>query len=123
MSLPIPADELRMLLKCSDGPGLRRLAVHLGLIGVAAAGVWHAMALLGLFEILLLAPLHEATHGPPFRSRWAARLVGAIAAHRKDQPPFHNMLATLDWFGWSEFGEFLGLGRDRVAWYCAPDTS
>jgi fatty acid desaturase len=96
MSLPIPADELRTLLQRSDGPGMRRLAVHLGLIGAAAAGVyaargtygvWPAMALLGLFEVLLFAPHHEATHDTPFRSRWPTRWVGAIAGFLLILPP------------------------------------
>ncbi len=96
MSVPIPAHELRALLRRADGPGLRRLAVHLGLIGGAAVGVltargtpwlWPAMTLLGLFEILLFAPHHEATHATPFRSTWPTRFVGLVAGFVLVLPP------------------------------------
>ena len=96
MSIPVPPDELRTLLRRSDGPGLRRLAVHLGLIGAAAVGVlaargtpwlWPAMALLGLFEVLLFAPHHEATHATPFRSRWPTQVVGIVAGFVLVLPP------------------------------------
>lgn len=45
------------------------------------------MALLGLFEVMLFAPLHETTHGTPFRSRWPARLVGTLAGFLLVLPP------------------------------------
>ena len=96
MSLPIPADQQRALLRKSDGPGLRRLVVHFGLISMAAALVlgtrgtlwlWPAMALLGLFEVTLFAPHHEATHETPFRSRWPGQLVGLVAGIVLVLPP------------------------------------
>lgn len=96
MTVPVPPDELRALMRRSDGPGLRRLAVHLGLIVGAAVGVlaargtrwlWPAMALLGLFEILLFAPHHEVTHATPFRSKWPNRIVGVVAGFLLVLPP------------------------------------
>ena len=42
--------------------------------------------------------------------------------HRKDNPPFHEVLAALDGFGRGEIGALLGLDRDRVALHGAPDT-
>ncbi len=96
MTLPIPRDELRALCARSDGPGLCRLAVHFGLIAAAAAAalaarrtlwVWPAMAVLGLLEVTLFAPHHEATHATPFRSRWPTRLVGLVAGFLLLLPP------------------------------------
>jgi len=96
MMLPIPTDELRAISRRSNGPGLRRLAVHLGSIAAAAAAVlaaratlwiWPAMVALGLLEVTLFAPHHEATHETPFRSRWPMRLVGLVAGFLLLLPP------------------------------------
>ncbi len=96
MSIPIPADDLRALLRRTNGHGVRRLAVHFGLVVAAALGVlavrgtlwiWPAMALLGLLEALLFAPHHEATHATPFLSPWPTRLVGFVAGFLLVLPP------------------------------------
>ncbi len=69
--------ELKSLSARSDGHGAMRLAVHLLLIGaagylVARAGPWTlvpAMALLGILQAALFAPIHETMHMTAFRSR------------------------------------------------------
>lgn len=96
MDSPLPTHVLRPLLVLSDAPGLRRLAVHglllaFGVILVLATrgGGWvvPAMALLGVVEVALFAPLHETTHRTPFRSRALTRGVALFAGFVLILPP------------------------------------
>jgi fatty acid desaturase len=80
--------ELRALSGRSDTEGVRRTAVHVGLlIGtgwlVAISGpvtLLPAMLALGLVQVALFAPAHEATHQTAFASRRANLIVGWLAA-------------------------------------------
>ena len=83
----LPAETRRALCAQSDGPGLLRLAVHLGLIGgvgwAIAAGVpgWPLlMVIQGILLVFLFTCLHEVIHLTAFRTdalnRWAAHICG-----------------------------------------------
>lgn len=96
MALPIPPHLLKELSARSDARGLAQLGAHLTAIAAAMALVlaaqgmawlWPAMALLGLFEVALFAPLHETTHRTPFRSPALNRAVGWLAGFVLVLPP------------------------------------
>ncbi len=85
----LPADLRERMTERSDGPGLRHLAGHLGLIlglgALIAAGVpgwWILLPLQGVLIIFLFTLEHEATHRTPFRTvwlnDWAGRLAGFL---------------------------------------------
>ena len=96
MALPLPPGTLRDLQARSDRAGLLHLGAHL--LCIAAAGVLvlalrgsflvlPAMAVLGVLEVALFAPLHETTHRTPFRSLWLNRLTGWVAGFLLLLPP------------------------------------
>ena len=80
--------ELRALSGRSNAAGARRAAVHVALLGmtgwlVAIAGPWTvvpAVLALGLVQVALFAPAHEATHQTAFASRRANAVLGWLAA-------------------------------------------
>jgi fatty acid desaturase len=80
--------ELRSLSGRSDAAGIRRTAIHVALLGltgwlVAISGPWTAVPAilaLGLVQVALFAPAHEATHQTAFASRRANAVVGWLAA-------------------------------------------
>ena len=80
--------ELRALSARSNAEGARRLAIHVVLLAgtgwlVAISGpltVLPAMLALGLAQVALFAPAHEATHQTAFASRRANLVVGWLAA-------------------------------------------
>ncbi|MEL7471076.1 MAG: fatty acid desaturase, partial [Pseudomonadota bacterium] len=85
----LDADERRRLCKQSDGPGLIRIATHLGsiiLIGVyIAAGLsfwWLAMLPQGILIVFLFTALHECIHRTAFETDWIndrfADLLGGL---------------------------------------------
>jgi fatty acid desaturase len=81
-------DDLRQLQARSDVRGTTRLALHLACL--IAAGWWVALAsgwmilpavfVLGLVQVALFAPAHEAMHQTAFASRRANAIVGWLAA-------------------------------------------
>lgn len=96
MALPVPPHVLKELSARSDARGLVHLLGHLTAIGAAmtlvlaargTAPVWPAMAVLGVLEVALFAPLHETTHRTPFRSLWLNRVVGWLAGFVLLLPP------------------------------------
>lgn len=80
--------EVRSLSTRSDWRGAAQLSFHLAMIAgagglVAAAGPWTllpAIALLGLAQAALFAPVHETMHLTAFASRRANAIVGWLAA-------------------------------------------
>lgn len=75
----VPADVLRELFAKSDGPALRRLALHFGalvctgaLISLARSSPWvlPAMLLHGIFVVFLFNVHHECIHQSCFRTPW-----------------------------------------------------
>ncbi len=79
--------ELKALMRRSDGPALRRLAVWLlalcctgSLIWLAMGTwlVWPAMFLHGILMVHHFALQHECVHYTPFRTRWLNDLAGNI---------------------------------------------
>jgi len=82
------AADLRALSGRSNVKGAQRLAIHVAVI--AAGGVLVAIAspatlvpamfVLGLAQVALFAPAHEATHQTAFASRRANLVVGWLAA-------------------------------------------
>lgn len=88
-------DVLRALSERRDGPGLRRIAAHLGLLVATGAAIltapgwwWLAAALVhGLVMTFLFAPLHESVHRTAFKSGWLNRAVGDLAGFLMVLPP------------------------------------
>ena len=84
----LSAAELRALSGRSNAAGARRLAVHVSLLAatgwlVAISGpatLLPAILALGLVQVALFAPAHEATHQTAFASRRANAAVGWLAA-------------------------------------------
>lgn len=81
----LPRDLLATLTQKSNGPGLRRLAGHVGLIGLfgtwIAQGWWlWPLALLaqGIALCFLFTLEHETTHKTPFKSLWLNQWVGRL---------------------------------------------
>lgn len=81
----VPPDLRERMVERSDGPGLRHLAGHLGLIfgvgALIAAGVpgwWLLLPLQGMLVIFLFTLEHEATHRTPFRTVWLNDWVGRL---------------------------------------------
>lgn len=80
--------ELKSLSGRSDLRGAARLAVHVTFILaagtlVALSNAWTvlpAMALLGVLQAALFAPIHETMHQTAFRSRRANTVAGWLAA-------------------------------------------
>jgi fatty acid desaturase len=93
---PVSTEALKALTGRSDQRGLVHLGGHLAAIAlticlvIAARHGWAllpAMALLGVLEVALFAPLHESTHRTPFRSLWINRVTGWIAGFVLILPP------------------------------------
>jgi fatty acid desaturase len=84
----LTAAELRLLSGRSNAAGARRLAVHAALLAgsgwlVAISGpvtLIPAILALGLVQVALFAPAHEATHKTAFASHRANMIVGWLAA-------------------------------------------
>ena len=85
----LPADVKTDLTVTGNGPGLRRLAAHGGLIVLAgaliAAGVpgwWLLLPVQGVLIAFLFAAEHECTHRTPFASArlndWVGRMAGVM---------------------------------------------
>ena len=81
----VPADLRERMVERSDGPGLRHLAGHLGLVllvgALIAAGVpgwWVLLPVQGVLVIFLFTLEHEATHRTPFRTIWLNDWVGRV---------------------------------------------
>ena len=80
--------ELRTLQGRSDLKGWERLGIHAGLLTaagwlVAVSSGWMVLPAvfeLGLVQVALFAPAHEATHQTAFASRRANLVVGWLAA-------------------------------------------
>ncbi len=77
-SEPVDKQVLQVLMRRSDGPGLRQAGLHFGLIActgvlvVAALGTWWlllAMLLHGIGLVYLFAAEHETAHRTAFKSR------------------------------------------------------
>ncbi|MFN3281541.1 MAG: fatty acid desaturase, partial [Tabrizicola sp.] len=73
----VPADLREAMTERRDGPGLRHLAGHLGLILVVCAliagrvpGWGLLLPVQGVLIVFLFTLEHEATHRTPFRSVW-----------------------------------------------------
>jgi len=90
---PPPRDFMHLAAR-SNGPGLARLAFHLGLIGLSgwmvamAPGllVVPAVLLLAMAQAALFAPMHETSHYTAFRTRWLNVGVGWVVG----LPALHN---------------------------------
>ncbi|CAN1532756.1 DesA Fatty acid desaturase [Paracoccaceae bacterium] len=85
----VPAALRDRMTALSNGPGLRHLGLHLGLIllvsgliAVKVPGWWGLLPAQGLLVTFLFTLEHEATHRTPFRSvwlnDWAGRLAGFL---------------------------------------------
>lgn len=82
----VSAQERAALTRRRDGPGLWRLAVHLGAILVLGFGIalglprwWLLVPLQGLLIVCLFHLEHECTHQTPFRTRWINECAGHLA--------------------------------------------
>jgi len=97
----VPSDELKILRKRSDGPGLLFLSGHIltllvtgRLVAEAPGSAWilPAMFVHGVVIVHLFAPFHEATHGTAFRTRWLNRSVAWVTGLALQLPPTHFTL-------------------------------
>jgi fatty acid desaturase len=93
---PVSTEALKALAVRSDGRGLMQFSGHLGAIAlaiglvIAARHGWAllpAMALLGVLEVALFAPLHESTHRTTFRRLWLNRTTGWVGGFVLVLPP------------------------------------
>ena len=83
------------LAALSNGPGLTRLAIHLGMLGLtgwavlAAEGLWRLPLQVahGVVLVFLFTALHESIHRTAFRSPWLNDLVAAVTGFTYFQPP------------------------------------
>lgn len=86
MRAPAPAAMMHLAGR-SDAEGLRRLAIHLGLLLLTGAlvallpGWWKAPAVvaLGIVQAALFAPFHETMHQTAFANRRLNAVVGWLA--------------------------------------------
>lgn len=92
----LDAGELAALKETADGPGLKRLAVHLGLLGATGlsvltlpAGVPWLIVLIAhsILLVFLFTAAHEAIHGTAFRSAWINEAVATGAGFLLLLPP------------------------------------
>ncbi|GAB5448116.1 fatty acid desaturase [Gymnodinialimonas sp.] len=85
----MPPDVRAALTTCTDAPGVRQFAGHIGAIGVGAVLILSdvpMMALLMLVQGILISflftALHETTHRTPFKTLalniWVGRICGAF---------------------------------------------
>ncbi len=89
----LPRETLAALNRAEDGPGLRHLAGHFGLIGFF--GIWIAFGW-PLWQLVLIAQgiaicflftlEHEATHKTPFATLWINEWVGRFCGLLIVQP-------------------------------------
>ena len=93
----LPADLRDRVTARSNGPGLRHLALHLGLIlavgGLIAVGVpgwWALLPVQGVLIVFLFTLEHEATHRTPFASVRLNDAVGRAAGF--------VLLLPFEWF-------------------------
>ncbi|MBF9029924.1 fatty acid desaturase [Rhodobacterales bacterium HKCCE3408] len=89
----VPPETRARLTETSDGPALRHLALHGGLIvalmawiGFGAPLWWLAIWPLGIALAFLFTLQHEATHRTPFRTRWLNEAAGHVAGLLLIQP-------------------------------------
>ncbi len=88
-------ERVAALAVLSNVPGLTRLGVHLGALGVtgwtvlALEGLWRLPAQLahGVLLVFLFSALHESIHRTAFRTPWLNDLVAAVAGFTFIQPP------------------------------------
>lgn len=90
----ISAEDRAALTALSNGPGLVRLAVHLGLIAAIGTLIvlrvpsWPALMLpQGILIVFLFTALHESIHGTAFRTPWLGRLVATVSGFLVFIPP------------------------------------
>jgi fatty acid desaturase len=81
-------DTVLGLSRTANGPGLRQLAIHIGLLLVTGTlvylsrGTWWlapAIVLHGIPVAYLFCPMHEGVHRTPFASRWLNDSIAWIA--------------------------------------------
>ncbi|MEJ6394901.1 fatty acid desaturase [Gymnodinialimonas sp. 2305UL16-5] len=89
----VPPDTRRHLTTLRDGPGLRHLAGHFGLIlalggYVAAQAPLWGLALwpLGIALAFLFTLQHECTHRTPFKTPWLNEIMGHVTGLILMQP-------------------------------------
>lgn len=90
----LPADQRKILCKQSDGPGVLRFAIHLGLVvllgSVLVTGGPLALLLLpvqGILIVFLFTALHETIHDTAFKTPWLNKVVAHICAFLVILPP------------------------------------
>lgn len=93
---PLTSKELVTFSTKRDGPGLWRMALHLGTLVVTGSMIMMsgnvvviALATLahGVVMTFLFAPLHESVHRTAFRARWLNRFAGWLGGAVIVLPP------------------------------------
>ena len=84
----LPREELHPLMARSDGPALRRAAMHLGVLAVTGVLLWRlrgtgwTLPLLvahGYVLAFVFCAFHETAHRTAFRTRWLNTALGTLA--------------------------------------------
>lgn len=90
----LSATDRAALTRRSNGPGLVRLATHLGCIAVLGAFIlagvpfWQVLLVpQGILIVFLFTALHEAIHETAFRSQWLNRAVAGLSGFLVLIPP------------------------------------
>ncbi|MFK7944851.1 MAG: fatty acid desaturase [Paracoccaceae bacterium] len=86
----------RALCSQSDGPGLLRIGLHLGMILLLSAAIfmsapgWPVLMLIqGILLVFLFTALHETTHRTAFAQRWLNDAVAHVSAFLVILGPAH----------------------------------
>jgi len=84
----LPREELHPLMARSDGPALRRAALHLGVLAVTGVLLWRLRATGWTLPLLVahgyvlafvFCAFHETAHRTAFRTRWLNTALGTLA--------------------------------------------
>ena len=84
----LPREELHPLMARSDGPALRRAAMHLGVLAVTGVLLWRLRATGWTLPLLVahgyvlafvFCAFHETAHRTAFRTRWLNTALGTLA--------------------------------------------
>lgn len=116
----IPSAELKPFKKRNDSEGLKRITVHLAVIGctgwllylsLGTPWVIPAFVLHGVFLNHLFAPVHECAHGTAFKTRWINETVLWVCGLLTLWPP---MYFRWDHAGHHTYAQVQGVDPEQI---------